>query len=216
MIQPDQAARASRFRDLNPSGRLLLPNAWDAACARVFEAAGFPAIGTTSGGVANAGGLPDNERIGGDAKGSRDHVASDLHRPAISAVANLFQTRELFGCEEILQPDEQGEVSALDVALQVHHAIGLLENLRFVHRRASQQCQHLLSLLSHLPLPFQKLRLRLEDLSLDGRSLLLLKSELVLMGHDQVRREQMASHGVRVLRRLLTTEGQHCGDDHEP
>lgn len=61
------AARAARFRDLHAAGRLLLPNAWDAASARVFELAGFPAIGTTSAGIANARGLPDGEAIGRDA-----------------------------------------------------------------------------------------------------------------------------------------------------
>ena len=38
---------------------LVLPNAWDAATARLFEAEGFPAIATTSAGVAAALGYPD-------------------------------------------------------------------------------------------------------------------------------------------------------------
>ncbi|HWF86216.1 MAG TPA: isocitrate lyase/phosphoenolpyruvate mutase family protein [Vicinamibacterales bacterium] len=38
---------------------LVLPNAWDAISARVFEAEGFPAIATTSAGVAAALGYPD-------------------------------------------------------------------------------------------------------------------------------------------------------------
>ena len=38
---------------------LVLPNAWDAASARVFEAEGFPAIATSSAGVAAALGYPD-------------------------------------------------------------------------------------------------------------------------------------------------------------
>src|SRR5262250_2007918 len=42
---------------------LVLPNAWDVASARIFEEAGFPAIATTSSGVANALGYPDIERI---------------------------------------------------------------------------------------------------------------------------------------------------------
>ena len=62
----DGAARATRFRDLNLAGRLLLPNAWDAATARVFELAGFASIGTTSAGIANARGIADGERIGRD------------------------------------------------------------------------------------------------------------------------------------------------------
>ncbi len=38
---------------------LVLPNAWDAISARLFEAEGFPAIATTSAGVAAALGYPD-------------------------------------------------------------------------------------------------------------------------------------------------------------
>jgi 2-methylisocitrate lyase-like PEP mutase family enzyme len=64
MTTAGQVARAARFRELNMNGRLLLPNAWDAASARVFEHAGFQAIGTTSGGIAYARGFPDGETIG--------------------------------------------------------------------------------------------------------------------------------------------------------
>ncbi|MGZ3716152.1 MAG: isocitrate lyase/PEP mutase family protein [Ktedonobacterales bacterium] len=42
---------------------LLLPNAWDAASARVFEEAGFPASGTTSAGIAYSHGCLDGQRI---------------------------------------------------------------------------------------------------------------------------------------------------------
>ena len=42
---------------------LILPNAWDAASARIFEQAGFPAIGTTSAGIAFSLGFPDGERV---------------------------------------------------------------------------------------------------------------------------------------------------------
>jgi 2-methylisocitrate lyase-like PEP mutase family enzyme len=38
---------------------LVLPNAWDAVSARIFEAEGFPAIATTSAGVAASLGYPD-------------------------------------------------------------------------------------------------------------------------------------------------------------
>jgi 2-methylisocitrate lyase-like PEP mutase family enzyme len=40
---------------------LLLPNVWDAMSARLFTAAGFDALATTSGGVAWALGYPDGE-----------------------------------------------------------------------------------------------------------------------------------------------------------
>ncbi|HET9981269.1 MAG TPA: isocitrate lyase/phosphoenolpyruvate mutase family protein [Ktedonobacterales bacterium] len=42
---------------------LLLPNAWDAASARIFARLGFRAIATTSSGVAIANGYPDGEQI---------------------------------------------------------------------------------------------------------------------------------------------------------
>lgn len=42
---------------------LLLPNAWDVASARIFEEAGFPAIATTSAGIAFSLGYPDGQRI---------------------------------------------------------------------------------------------------------------------------------------------------------
>jgi len=52
--------KAERLRALHRGGEILvLPNAWDAASARLFEAEGFPAIGTTSAGVAAALGYPD-------------------------------------------------------------------------------------------------------------------------------------------------------------
>src|SRR6476620_10272869 len=38
---------------------LVLTNAWDAASARIFQAEGFPAIATTSAGVAAALSYPD-------------------------------------------------------------------------------------------------------------------------------------------------------------
>src|SRR5436309_10530797 len=56
------AARADSLRRLHRPGQLLvLPNAWDAASGRAVEAAGFPAIATTSGGVAAALGYADHE-----------------------------------------------------------------------------------------------------------------------------------------------------------
>jgi len=42
---------------------VVLVNAWDVASARIIEEAGFPAIATTSAGVANALGYPDGQNI---------------------------------------------------------------------------------------------------------------------------------------------------------
>src|SRR5207248_4596798 len=54
---PDLAERLRALHQTPPI--LVLPNAWDAARARIFEAEGFPAIATTSAGVAAALGYPD-------------------------------------------------------------------------------------------------------------------------------------------------------------
>src|SRR5882724_3201691 len=63
MNKPDQESLARRFRDLNRKGGLLWPNAWDAASACVFEKAGFPAIGTTSAGIAYSRGWRDGQQM---------------------------------------------------------------------------------------------------------------------------------------------------------
>jgi 2-methylisocitrate lyase-like PEP mutase family enzyme len=56
--------KANRLRALHKSPPiLLLPNAWDVSSARIFEAAGFPAVATSSAGVANMLGYPDGQAI---------------------------------------------------------------------------------------------------------------------------------------------------------
>src|SRR6266567_758218 len=57
-----QTEKAIAFRELHGATPILvLPNAWDAISARIFEAAGFPAVGTTSAGVANVLGYTDGQ-----------------------------------------------------------------------------------------------------------------------------------------------------------
>ena len=61
-----QAEKAETFRALHHGPDILiLPNTWDCATARIVEEAGFPAIATTSAGIANAMGYPDGQRIAG-------------------------------------------------------------------------------------------------------------------------------------------------------
>lgn len=61
----DLKDKARRFRDLHRApGTFVMPNAWDAGSARLLAAAGgggFPALATTSAGIAFAMGLPDYE-----------------------------------------------------------------------------------------------------------------------------------------------------------
>jgi 2-methylisocitrate lyase-like PEP mutase family enzyme len=58
------AERASRLLELHHAAEpLILVNAWDVASARIIEQAGFPAIATTSAGVANALGYADGQHV---------------------------------------------------------------------------------------------------------------------------------------------------------
>jgi len=53
---------AGHLRALHvPGDPLVLPNAWDAATARLVQEAGFPVVATTSSGVAEALGYADRE-----------------------------------------------------------------------------------------------------------------------------------------------------------
>lgn len=76
-----QQEKADSFHALHKGpGILLLPNAWDVASARIFELAGFPAIATTSAGVAATLGYPDGQSI------PRDEMLAFVSR-IVSAVA---------------------------------------------------------------------------------------------------------------------------------
>ncbi len=60
----EQAAKAELLRKLHYGPRILiLPNAWDAISALIVEDARFPAVATTSAGVAAALGYPDGQRV---------------------------------------------------------------------------------------------------------------------------------------------------------
>ena len=74
-----QKEKAMEFRNMHQSGDILvLANAWDVPSARIFEQAGFPAIGTTSAGIALSLGYPDGQKI------SRDEMLQVVARIARS------------------------------------------------------------------------------------------------------------------------------------
>ena len=67
--------KADKLRQLHTAGPMLvLPNAWDAGSARIFVEAGFPALATTSAGIAFSLGYADGERI------SRDEMLAAVAR----------------------------------------------------------------------------------------------------------------------------------------
>jgi 2-methylisocitrate lyase-like PEP mutase family enzyme len=73
----DQKNKADAFRAMHRgTSVLLLPNVWDVISARIFEEAGFPAIATTSAGIAFTMGYPDGQKI------SRDEMLAAVSRIA--------------------------------------------------------------------------------------------------------------------------------------
>jgi 2-methylisocitrate lyase-like PEP mutase family enzyme len=87
-LPPTQREKAVNFRALH-SGKpiLVLPNAWDAVSARLFEDAGFAAVGTTSAGLANVLGYPDGQRA------PRDEVLFIVRR--IAATVSVPVTADI-------------------------------------------------------------------------------------------------------------------------
>lgn len=59
----NQSKLAAHFRQLHVKRPLILPNAWDAASARVIESAGALAIATTSAGVSWSFGRADGQKL---------------------------------------------------------------------------------------------------------------------------------------------------------
>ena len=76
-MKRNQAELARQFLELHRGPKILvLPNAWDVSSARIFEDAGFPAIGTTSAGIAFSLGYPDGQKI------PRDEMLAAVRRIA--------------------------------------------------------------------------------------------------------------------------------------
>ena len=59
-----QTSKGQVFKDLHSAdGIFVMPNAWNAGSALMLQAAGFPAVGTSSAGIAFGLGLPDYEGV---------------------------------------------------------------------------------------------------------------------------------------------------------
>jgi len=69
-----------RFRALHQAGTFLLPNPWDVGSARLLEHLGFPALATTSSGLAASLGKRDQEV-------TRDELVA--HVAAVTAAINI-------------------------------------------------------------------------------------------------------------------------------
>jgi len=97
-----QGRKAEELRKLHGGPRVLvLPNAWDVASARVLEELGYPAIATTSAGVAFSLGYPDGQRVSRDemlevvariARAVRIPVTADMEAGYGTTLADMTET----------------------------------------------------------------------------------------------------------------------------
>ncbi len=81
---PDKAAA---LLALHSGAGFVLPNAWDAGSARILEQVGFPAIATTSAGIAWSCGIPDGEELDRDTM--LDHVGRIAAAVSVPVSADL-------------------------------------------------------------------------------------------------------------------------------
>ena len=84
MTPPDKAAA---LLTLHAGLGFVLPNAWDAGSARILEQVGFPAIATTSAGIAWACGVPDGETLDRDTM--LEHVGRIVAAVRVPVTADL-------------------------------------------------------------------------------------------------------------------------------
>jgi len=128
----EQAAKAEQLKKLHYGPRILiLPNAWDAISALIVEDAGFPAVATTSAGVAAALGYPDGQRVQRDemleavariARAVKVPVTADLE--AEFARATIATGAVGLNFEDITGDDE---ASFVNLDLQVEKIAALRE-----------------------------------------------------------------------------------------
>ncbi|WP_424811722.1 isocitrate lyase/PEP mutase family protein [Roseococcus sp. YIM B11640] len=92
MTDPAERAQAARIL-LSQPGCVLLPSAWDAGVARLLTAMGFPALETTSAGLAYSFGRPDG--LGGvsleETLANARAILAATHLPVFADLENGFE-----------------------------------------------------------------------------------------------------------------------------
>lgn len=81
------ADKAAALLALHEGDGFVLPNAWDAGSARILEQVGFPAIATTSAGIAWSLGVPDGGDV--DRRTMLEHVARIAGSVSVPVTADL-------------------------------------------------------------------------------------------------------------------------------
>ena len=79
--------KAAALLALHAGSGFVLPNAWDAGSARILEQVGFPAIATTSAGIAWSCGVPDGGTLDRDTM--LEHVGRIVAAVSVPVTADL-------------------------------------------------------------------------------------------------------------------------------
>lgn len=137
-----QAQKAEQLRKRHQGPRILiLANAWDVISARIVEDLGFPAVATTSAGVAAVLGYPDGQRIprkemlemvGRIARAVNVSVTADLEAGYCTTPAEMAEmTREVVAAgavglnfEDMTGDDESSQV---EIGLQMEKIAAVRE-----------------------------------------------------------------------------------------
>lgn len=87
MTSGSSTDKAAALLALHAGPGFVLPNAWDAGSARILEQVGFPAIATTSAGIAWSCGVPDGGAIDRDAM--LEHIGRIVAAVSVPVTADL-------------------------------------------------------------------------------------------------------------------------------
>ena len=157
------AAKAETLRALHAGpGMLVLPNAWDASSARAVQTAGFPAVATTSSGVALSLGYLDGEKAPMDEMlnaaaraiaavdvpvtvdfeaGYKLSVAEIAQRLITAGAAGLnFEDTDHYSDVKLVPAEQQAERVAALIAASKAAGASLVVNARvdvFIHKQGT-------------------------------------------------------------------------------
>ncbi len=87
VVPTPELDKAAILLALHAGPGFVLPNAWDAGSARILEQVGFPAIATTSAGIAWSCGVPDGEALDRDTM--LEHVGRIVAAVGVPVTADL-------------------------------------------------------------------------------------------------------------------------------
>jgi 2-methylisocitrate lyase-like PEP mutase family enzyme len=136
-----QAAKAETLRKLHHGRRaVVFPNVWDATSARVVEELGYPAVATTSAGIANMLGYVDGQNITRDemlsivslvARRVRVPVTADMEAGYADTADQTYETATALirsgGVGLNLEDSEEQESRLVDLSAQLEKIAAVRE-----------------------------------------------------------------------------------------